>query len=111
MGETLAFLNGVRSRGVGLVGAIEFYACTGAATIFAGSSFLDSANQIACPVLGLFGEADQDIPVRDVRVFGEQLYPGAPHGFFERQEVTDAEVSADAWKHVVDFITRYTPAS
>ena len=79
------------------------------------ASFLDRAAHIRCPALGLFGEADQVIPVSHVRTFEEKLrsanveheivlYPGAPHGFFELHQPAYAEASADAWRRVLDFI-------
>lgn len=116
MGGALSFLTSTTAAR--LAGAIGFYAYTGKMD---GKSFLESEDQTRCPVLGLFGEADQVIPVSDVQAFDEKLdtagvaheiilYPDAPHGFFEAQQITYAEASADAWKRVLDFITRYTPS-
>jgi carboxymethylenebutenolidase len=115
MGGALAFMTGATDAG--LAGAIGLYAYTGKLN---DTSFLERAEQITCPVLGLFGEADQVIPVSDVHVFDEKLdktdvaheiilYPGAPHGFFEMQQTAYAEASADAWKRVLGFMAAYTP--
>ncbi len=117
MGGALSFLNGTSDAG--LAGAIGFYAFSGTAAFFDDRSFLDSAEQITWPVLGLFGDADKVIPVSDVHTFDEKLdragveheitiYPGAPHGFFEIQQAEYAEASADAWKRVLDFINVHT---
>lgn len=117
MGGALSFLKGTTDAG--LAGAIGLYAYSGKAAFFDDSSFLESAEQITCPVLGLFGDADQVIPVSDVHAFDEKLdkagveheiilYPGAPHGFFELQLAEYAEVSADAWKRILDFINAHT---
>ena len=66
------------------------------------------------PVLGLFGDADQAIPVVQVRQFeagleqaGVQheivIYPGAPHSFFDRRYEEHAEACEDAWRRVLGF--------
>ncbi len=67
------------------------------------------------PVLGLFGDADQAIPVEQVRAFEAGLeeagvaheivvYPGAPHSFFDRSAAEHAEASQDAWRRVLGFL-------
>jgi len=66
------------------------------------------------PVLGLFGDADQAIPVEQVRQFEAGLeqagvqheivvYPGAPHSFFDRRYEEHAEACEDAWRRVLGF--------
>jgi len=110
MGGALSFLTATTN--IGVAGAIGFYA----SGTYEGS-FLDKAEQIKYPVLGLFGDADHVIPVSDVQAFDEKLdktdveheiiiYPGAPHGFFELQM---AEYATDAWQHVLEFISAHTP--
>ena len=32
------------------------------------------------------------------------VYEGAPHSFFDRTQEQHAEASADAWRHVLDFV-------
>ena len=70
-------------------------------------------------VLGLFGGADQGIPVSDVQKLDEALdsagveheiaiYPGAPHSFFDRKAVEFAEASTDAWKRALGFIEAHS---
>lgn len=118
MGGALSFLTA--TTGVELAGAIGFYAFSGKASFFDGRSFLDSVDRISCPILGLFGAADTVIPVADVQTFDEKLdtagvtheivlYPGAPHGFFEEEQTTYAEASADAWRRMLAFIQAHTP--
>jgi carboxymethylenebutenolidase len=74
-----------------------------------------------CPVLGLFGGADQNIPPADIQAFEEGLegvgveqeivvYEGAPHSFFDRSADEHAEASADAWRRVLGFIDRIDAA-
>jgi len=69
----------------------------------------------ALPVLGLFGDADQGIPVEHVQEFDRRLdaagvaheivvYPGAPHSFFDRRFEEHAEACEDAWRRVLGFL-------
>jgi carboxymethylenebutenolidase len=78
---------------------------------------LERAADIRCPVLGLFGGADQAIPVDDVEAFDRALdatgvdheivvYPEAPHSFFDRKQDQFADASADAWRRVLGFLDR-----
>lgn len=77
----------------------------------------DFAN-MACPVLGLFGEKDPYTTPEAVRAMGEALtaedvdhtfvtYPGADHAFFNdvRPEVYHAVFAADAWERTVRFLS------
>jgi carboxymethylenebutenolidase len=68
-----------------------------------------------CPVLGLFGGADEGIPVEVVERFRRKLketgvpnelvvYDGAPHSFFDRSYEQHADACDDAWRRVVRFI-------
>ncbi|HET6506543.1 MAG TPA: dienelactone hydrolase family protein [Baekduia sp.] len=67
------------------------------------------------PVLGLFGGADEGIPVGDRIEFERNLrragveheihvYDGAPHSFFDRKQDQFAEASADAWRRTLGFL-------
>jgi len=80
----------------------------------------EEAAKFTCPVLGLFGEADQGITPSVVVVFDQALttshleqdlisYPGAPHSFFDRKAAEFPTASEDAWHRVLDFIEQYTP--
>lgn len=116
MGGSLSFWAG--TRGYDLSGVIGFYASL-TRTFGPVTPALGWAKQIECPVLGLFGGADQGIPQEDVDRFERELkdagipneivvYPGAPHSFFDRKADEFANASADAWRRVQDFIVRYT---
>lgn len=70
-----------------------------------------------CPVLGLFGGADERIPAEDVEAFRNALesagieheikvYEGAPHSFFDRAQAEHASASEDAWERMLRFIER-----
>lgn len=67
------------------------------------------------PVLGVFGGADNSIPLENVRAFERGLeeagiestvtvYPGQPHAFVkDAQGITEDPVQARAWRQMVDF--------
>jgi carboxymethylenebutenolidase len=78
---------------------------------------IDRAGEMRCPVLGLFGGADQAIPVEEVEQFDQALaaagveheihvYPGAPHSFFDRRFEEYAEACEDAWRRMLGFLDR-----
>ena len=80
---------------------------------------IDAAPQFKCPVLSIYGGADEGIPPDAVKAFdealkkagvahGQHVYPDAPHSFFDRKRTEFAEASTDAWKHVKEFIARNT---
>ncbi|MCW5879843.1 MAG: dienelactone hydrolase family protein [Anaerolineae bacterium] len=115
-GGTNSFFCGME-EGLGLTGVIGFYA--GMKRDFGSGTLLDRAPQLRVPALGLFGGADQGIPVEQVEQFDQRLdqsgveheiiiYPGAPHSFFDRRAVEFADASADAWTRVRAFIARYS---
>jgi len=90
-----------------LAGAVMFY----------GSPETDPTvlKNAACPVLGLFGGADQGIPREKVDAMEKGLkeagkgaevktYPNAGHAFFnETRPSYSPEAAADAWKRVLSF--------
>jgi carboxymethylenebutenolidase len=102
----------------GLAAAVGFYG------ILNGSRFgipgpIERAGDMRCPVLGLFGGADQAIPVDQVEQFSQALdqtgidheihvYPGAPHSFFDRRYEEHADASEDAWRRMLAFLDRHT---
>jgi carboxymethylenebutenolidase len=76
--------------------------------------------KLQVPLLGLFGELDQGIPVEGVRAFAEELaahgkthqvhiYPEAGHAFFNdgRPHMYHAEAAADAWEKTLDWFEQY----
>jgi carboxymethylenebutenolidase len=80
---------------------------------------IDAAANYRCPVLSIFGGADEGIPQADVDQFDAALrkanvkhdstvYPGAPHSFFDRKFVEFADASADAWTRVQAFVGQNT---
>jgi carboxymethylenebutenolidase len=78
---------------------------------------LARAGELRGPLLGLFGGADQGIPVEQVEQFEHGLeeagvekeivvYPGAPHSFFDRTYEEHADACADAWRRVLGFLNQ-----
>ncbi len=76
--------------------------------------------KLRVPVLGLYGELDQGIPVAAVREFEEELkkggvvheihvYPGAQHAFFNdtRPQIYKADAAQDAWKKTLAWFRKY----
>jgi carboxymethylenebutenolidase len=71
--------------------------------------------QFECPILGIFGGADQGIPIATVQQFRDALAsagvdgeivvePDAPHSFFDRKQSEFQKQSDDAWARVQRFI-------
>jgi len=100
-----------------LSAVIGFYGVLGRSR-FGAQAPLERAGQIRVPLLGLFGGADQAIPVEEVEQFDARLseahlehvihvYPGAPHSFFDRRYEEHAEASEDAWRRMLAFLERH----
>ncbi len=76
---------------------------------------LKAAPETRCPVLGLFGGADENITPDHIAAYERGLqeagveheivsYPGAPHSFFDRSFAEHAEACEDAWRRVLGFL-------
>jgi carboxymethylenebutenolidase len=118
MGGSLTFVSGTRD--LGLAGVIGFYAGMSRKFGPIERPVVEIGADERYPLLGLFGEADQGIPVELVHQFEEGvkqagvdykivIYPGATHSFFDRRYEEFADASADAWKQVLSFIAAHTP--
>ncbi|HWE63416.1 MAG TPA: dienelactone hydrolase family protein [Chloroflexota bacterium] len=116
MGGALSLKAGADNYG--LAGVIGFYAALSRA-IGGNGTTLERAEAITVPVLGLFGGADQGIPISEVETLDQILdrtgveheiviYPGAPHSFFDRRWTDFADASADAWKRILGFLERHS---
>ena len=101
---------------LGLLGAVGFYAGLVRAK-WGLQGPMDRAQDMHGPLLGLFGGADQGITEEQRDEFSRKLteagvehdfhvYPGAPHSFFDRKQEEFAEISEDAWRRVLAFLTR-----
>jgi carboxymethylenebutenolidase len=112
-GGRVAFLQA--GEGHGLDGVIGFYGAPGGSHRSGLPAPVERVAQFECPVLGLFGGADEGIPAESVAAFGAALtaagvehrlitYPGAPHSFFDRRAEVHADAAADAWRQVLGFV-------
>ena len=80
---------------------------------------IELAPEMKAPVLGLYGEADQGIPVAQVEQMKAALqaagktaefktYPGAPHAFHaDYRPSYRQEAAEDAWKRMQDWFKKY----
>lgn len=117
MGGTLTLLSGTQDFDI--AGLIPFYSGMTRKFVGAEGTVLEVAHRIHYPVLGLYGGADQGIPVEMVNQLDEELdkakvehtlkiYEGAPHSFFDRKQTEFAQESADAWARVLNFIDAHS---
>jgi carboxymethylenebutenolidase len=101
------------AAGHGLAGVVGFYGALADRPHL--PSAIGAAPSMRCPVLGLFGGADDHITPDQVDRFDAALteagveheihtYPGAPHSFFDRRQDDYAEASADAWERILGFL-------
>ena len=101
-----------------LAGVIGFYGFVGRRDASDTEAPVVLAPRYECPVLGLFGGADQHITQEHIRAFGSALdeagvpseletYEGAPHSFFDRAFDQFRDESADAWRRMLSFTERY----
>jgi len=103
------------ANGHGLSGAIGFYGGPTRPGRDGSPSVVQRVPEFTAPILGLMGGADQGITAENIdeyraalKAAGKQgeiiTYPGAPHSFFDRSFVENAEASADAWKRCLAFV-------
>ncbi len=82
---------------------------------------IDAVGRYGCPVLSLFGGADEGIPPEVINEFDAAckkakvshdftVYPGAPHSFFDRKQAEFQDASTDAWRRVREFVARHATA-
>ena len=113
LGGLHSFLAGT-SEELGLAKVVGFYGILDTSR-FEMPSPLERTAEMRCPVLGLFGEEDHAIPVEQITRFGSllseagvehelQVYPGAPHSFFDRRYEQFAEACEDAWRRTLGFL-------
>jgi len=79
---------------------------------------IDLAAEFKAPVLGLYGEKDTGIPVKDVEAMREALkkagkpgeivvYPDAPHAFFaDYRPSYKRDAAEDGWKRMQDWFKK-----
>jgi carboxymethylenebutenolidase len=119
MGGRNAFLSA--TLGLGLSGVIGFYGFPGGTFGNGAPAPTDTVAQIDCPVLGIFGGADQNIPIAMIQSFRDALTaagvehdivvePDAPHSFFDKTHAQFQVQSDDAWARVRRFIDAHGAA-
>jgi carboxymethylenebutenolidase len=113
MGGRLSFNQAWRDHG--LAGVIGFYGGPQGTGPDDETAPIRLAPQYRCPVLGLFGGADEGIPPDVIRAFADVLdeagvqnemvvYDGAPHSFFDRRFEQHRDACDDAWRRVLAFV-------
>ncbi|HEY1331302.1 MAG TPA: dienelactone hydrolase family protein [Actinomycetota bacterium] len=103
------------ARGHGLAGVIGFYGRVAPSDEQDTNAPASRVGEFKCPVLGLFGGADQGIPTEDVDAFRAALdaagvrneivsYEDAPHSFFDRRFEEHKDACDDAWRRILGFV-------
>jgi carboxymethylenebutenolidase len=112
-GGRISFLQA--GEGHGLAGAIGFYGWPVGPHRTGLPAPAEAARRFDCPVLAIYGGADEGIPPAAVAEFDDALasagvahrsvvYDGAPHSFFDRRAEDFADASENAWRQVLDFM-------
>jgi carboxymethylenebutenolidase len=103
------------AAGLGLAGVIGFYGQPVGDHPTGLPAPAELAAQFTCPVLAIWGGADQGIGPDRIAAFDVALqaagvqhrsvtYPDAPHSFFDRRAAEFADASGDAWRQMLDFV-------
>lgn len=131
-GKFLVSRDDVRGEKVGVIGFCMGGGLTlkvacqtdiaGASIVFYGRNPdpIEQVQDMTCPLLGIYGEADEGIPPSEVERLREALnaagktdfdlhiYPDAPHAFFnDRRQRHDPEASKDAWVKTLAFFRKH----
>jgi carboxymethylenebutenolidase len=113
MGGRISFNQAWRDHG--LTGVIGFYGGPQGSGPDDETAPVRLAPRYRCPVLGLFGAADQSIPQDAIDEFRRVLddagvpnemvvYEGAPHSFFDRRFDEHRAACDDAWRRMLSFM-------
>ena len=103
----------------GLAAAVNFYGGNTMKQWGAGATPFERTSNVQCPVMGNFGESDQNPSPDDVKRLEAELqkhgktsdfkmYPGAGHGFFCDERDSYHEPSAkDAWDRMLKWFQKH----
>jgi carboxymethylenebutenolidase len=116
MGGRAAF--DAATLGLGLAGVIGFYGWPIGPSRNGTPAPIEAVGSFECPVLAIFGAADQGIPLSAAQEFRDALAaadprsevvvePDAPHSFFDRKQAEFRVQSNDAWERTRRFIDRF----
>ena len=117
MGGRVAYLMATRDPGYGA--SVVFYGAFVFESWGEGPAPIEGTARIACPVLGLFGDEDQNPTPEQVREMDADLtkhgkvhefhsYGGAGHGFMsEGRDSFRAEAAKDGWEKTIAWFRRY----
>ncbi|MFN8630736.1 MAG: dienelactone hydrolase family protein [Chloroflexota bacterium] len=119
MGGRLSFLTATMD--LGLAGVIGFYGWPVGKGLSDIPAPAEHAAEMTCPVLGIFGGADEGIPKSASDEFERALeaasvdhcltvYEGAPHSFFDRKAADFVQQSDRAWAETLGFMGVAKPA-
>jgi carboxymethylenebutenolidase len=103
------------AAGLGLTGVMSLYGWPARPHRSGLPTPAEEAPRFACPVLSIYGGADEGIPAEDRAAFDRALdsagvehrtvvYDDAPHSFFDRKATEFADASASAWREMLDFM-------
>jgi carboxymethylenebutenolidase len=103
------------AAGHDLAGVISFYGPPVGPSRVGLPAPADEASRFECPVLAIYGGADEGIPAEARDAYDRALdaagvehrtvvYPDAPHSFFDRRAADYAKASEDAWGEVLRFV-------
>ncbi len=120
MGGRVAFNASAEQRE--LAGVVGFYGRLSTRPGEEGTAPTDRAMRMRAPVLGLFGGADPSISADEMKAFAKALsdarlehhievYPGAPHSFFDRSFDEHKDACADAWRRAIGFMRSGGPSA
>jgi carboxymethylenebutenolidase len=113
MGGRISFNQAWRDHGVS--GVVGFYGGPQGTGPEDETAPVRLASRYRCPVLGLFGGADEGIPPDAIQAFAKALdgagvrnemvvYDGAPHSFFDKKFEQHRDACDDAWRRVLAFV-------
>jgi carboxymethylenebutenolidase len=113
LGGRISFLQA--GAGLGLSGVMGLYGWPAGPHRTGLPSPAEEAARFECPVLAIYGGADQGIPPEVRDAFDRALeaagiehrtvvYDGAPHSFFDRKATEFADASEAAWREMLEFM-------